>query len=326
MPRAGVTFGRSQSEMSTLGEASTATLNKQRERIESEDELMPPPQNLPVPPMPATLKRKASNVRVGLFGHIQMTSLIQACAEGNYDAVTKELEGLDAAAVNFDRDNWAGSTALHWAAYTGLAAIVSVLLAAKADPTLQNARYSEIPLHLAARYNRSTAVIEMLALAAPDTLDMTNSKGNTPLHEAAYEGRVGNVAELLRRGANLEAVNDANARGGLTPLLAAAEYGHLATVKVLLEYGADTATAPMQARRMRSSLSAGGGAGSGNRKSISAQGRTPQRILASGRQAATHGRIDLTPTLVQADMTEFRLPGYGALSVAMSACPPPTDR
>lgn len=289
---------------------------------EKEDDDLPPPQDLPNPAA-TKLTRRTSKIQIGPFGQISMSSLIQACAEGNLDGVEGALAALDSPEmINQDRDAWAGSTAIHWAAYTGNAAVVNALLCAKADPRLTNKRYTEVALHLAARYNRTTAVVGLLVEAAPDSIELQNAKGNTPLHEAAYEGRAHIVEELLKRGANIEACNDAYSRGGLTPLLAAAEYGHASTVRLLLDWRADATTAPLQSRQMRS-LSAHQAGLVGQLPSSSfAQGRAPtsSRLLASGRRASTHHRIDLVPASSDlSDLYEFRLPGHGALSVTITA-------
>ena len=88
--------------------------------------------------------------------------------------------------------------------------------------------------------------VQVLVHACPRLVNATNARGNTPLHETAYEGRVANATALLRHGAQLEAVN-ARERGGLTPLLAAVQYGHTSLVKLLLRSRADTNTPPREA-------------------------------------------------------------------------------
>ena len=57
-----------------------------------------------------------------------------------------------------------------------------------------------LPLHLAARYNQSSEALEELVRAAPGTMNAVNSRGNTPLHETAYEGRVASASKLLSFG------------------------------------------------------------------------------------------------------------------------------
>ena len=161
-------------------------------------------------------------------------------------------------------------------------------------------------------------MIELLATCAPETVNTSNSKGNTPLHEAAYEGRVGNAAALLRFGADIEAVNATEARGGLTPLLAAIEYGHLPVVRLLLHEGADTEVAPLLARKSRLAPPPVGTAPT-HRPDASNGGASTHNILSSGRKTATHRRINLVQNKRSHASEAFVLPGYGAISVALGA-------
>ena len=59
--------------------------------------------------------------------------------------------------------------------------------------------------------------------------------GDTPLHNAAYNGHVGAIAALLEAGADLEARDE----NGATPLHWAAGEGHAGVIAALLEAGAD---------------------------------------------------------------------------------------
>ena len=68
---------------------------------------------------------------------------------------------------------------------------------------------------------RPNTLPQVLVGAARHLINETNAHGNTPLHEAAYEGRLDNAHALLRLGAALEIKNDPSERGGLTPLLGA---------------------------------------------------------------------------------------------------------
>ena len=247
---------------------------------------------------------------VGPFGKIRMTPLMRACAEGDLDAAREEVGRVSKSALTSDIDDWAGSTALHWAAYRGHHEIVRLLLDHGADALVRNRRDQATPLHLAARYNKLPAALEMLATAAPKTLNIPNAKGNTPLHEASYEGRVRNAAVLIYLRADVEAVNDSTLRGGLTPLLAAAEYGHLALVRLLLQEGANTETAPKQARRVRSSMQSPSRRPGGVVTPISAAATTSRSIFARGRRSTTHHRIDLEPAGTKV-LDEFALPGEG---------------
>jgi len=91
------------------------------------------------------------------------------------------------------------------------------------------------PLHLAAFYGKIDAARALLNKGAPVNARSTNAMENTALHAAAA-GRHCDVAKLL-----LERGAEANARqhGGWTPLHAAAQNGDLDMAKALLAAGAD---------------------------------------------------------------------------------------
>ena len=84
-----------------------------------------------------------------------------------------------------------------------------LLLARGANPALRNNRGTALALHLAARYNKDPSAIEVLIEADKSLINETNAVGNTPLHEAAYEGRVRNAETLLNAGARLDVANSA---------------------------------------------------------------------------------------------------------------------
>ena len=183
-----------------------------------------------------------------------MTVLMHACATGNSERVRQCLESLQGESADQKEaleleltatDDWAGSSPLHWAAFSGNARVVEMLLKVGAKVNAHNQRDGSLPIHLAARYGKSAALVAL----ADDRkgrlcVNTLNHLGNTPLHECAYEGRAEGAGHLLNRGAKLEIANR-HEKGGLTPLLAAIEYGHLAVVQVLLRQGADMHAAPL---------------------------------------------------------------------------------
>lgn len=67
-------------------------------------------------------------------------------------------------------------------------------------------------------------------------VNVRNSYGSTPLHDAAVGGQSEIVAMLLERGAEIDARDQDS---GATPLYNAASWGKLDAVKLLIEKGAD---------------------------------------------------------------------------------------
>ena len=177
------------------------------------------------------------------FGDLSMTVLMHACATGNSERVRQCLESLrgeaqrEALEIELKAaDDWAGSTPLHWAAFAGNAHVVEMLLDVGADVAAHNQRDGSLPIHLAARYGKTAALVALADDAnGRKCVNAINHLGNTPLHECAYEGRAEGADMLLNRGATaaLEIANSME-KGGLTPLLAAIEYGHVGVVQVML--------------------------------------------------------------------------------------------
>ena len=103
--------------------------------------------------------------KIGPFGHLCVTPLMRACAKGDQAAVAEELAAIDPEQLGSELgagDDWAVSTPLHWASYSGNAGIVKMLLEKRSDPALKNGRGRALPLHLAARYNSQPAAIEVM--------------------------------------------------------------------------------------------------------------------------------------------------------------------
>ena len=272
-------------------------------------------------------EREMIVAQMGPFGELRVTPLMKACADGDLELVHRILEKIDRDVLPSELsavDHWAESSCLHWAAYSGNAAIVEELLALRADPSQRNKRGHALPLHLAARYNHSGRVIRLLCRQSPaELLDAANAHGNTALHEACYENRPQTVATLLECGASVELQNK-EARGGLTPLLAAAQYGNVEVVKMLLRAGADPSVAPMSAipgvdfpveESAQTALEFGRfkGKHGGTLRRISSGSRSQRGSL------ATIGAPKRYAEDKQAAAQLLQLPGYGALAVALRA-------
>lgn len=264
------------------------------------------------------------------FGDLNMSELMHACATGNHVRVAQRINELhsDGSALQEELsvvDDWAGSTPLHWAAYSGNARVVLHLLCEGAKVDAQNRRDGSMPIHLAARYGRTAALV---ALAddkeGRQCINALNNLGNRPLHECAYEGHAEGAEALITRRADLEAAN-ALEKGGLTPLLAAIEYGHLRVIRVLLKAGADVHTAPLDfgaiqapSRRFSGSSmmlrrSRWGSTGRGTQKALRRQESGllyDTARLKGAHRASGWGNSGRT-------VTRFDLPGEAAINLAL---------
>ena len=160
------------------------------------------------------------------FGELRMTQLAHFCALGDLDGARRSLSEAKASSTLESelvaKDDWAGSSPLHWAVYAGNVLLVKMLIEEGAHVTQTNDRDESMPIHLGARYGQSK-VIEAL-LEARCSCDVTNNLSNTPLHECASQGQERTAKVLLLAKADLEAMNSSD----LTPLLVASANGHFA--------------------------------------------------------------------------------------------------
>ena len=129
-----------------------------------------------------------------------------------------------------------GMTALHLAAEHGHAEVVGTLLDAGADVSAVTRIGSYTPLHLAGRRGDGSAV-EALLRAGADPNALTTTSRATPLHLAAgaVDG-IRAVEALLRAGADPNATEGS---AGQTPLMFASAANEGASVRALIDAGAD---------------------------------------------------------------------------------------
>ncbi|KAL6622582.1 hypothetical protein ACP70R_032461 [Stipagrostis hirtigluma subsp. patula] len=155
---------------------------------------------------------------------------LQAAVDGNLRLLKKMADKVDLKGAKDDM----GRNTLHYAAAKGQLAICKFLVEEIGLNVNSRSLEGETPMLLAAHEgDRNVPVLRYLLdcggdPAAPD------SRGSTPLHNAADHGHCEAVRLLLSKGVPVDPLNH---RG--TPLHLAVAKGLDHSVKILLEYGAD---------------------------------------------------------------------------------------
>lgn len=129
-------------------------------------------------------------------------------------------------------DEQMGATPLHWAVHKRLPDVAAVLLEKGVGINLTS-NNRETPLHIAAMYDDSAAIIPWLVENGAD-IEARTREDATPLFLAASQGANTAVRLLLKSGADVIQSDSPYA-----PLHIAADNGHCETVTILLEHGAD---------------------------------------------------------------------------------------
>lgn len=114
----------------------------------------------------------------------------------------------DAGANVNQRESAYGQTALHLAAIKGHVDIVELLISFGADIDARDAVGGWTALHGAARAGQDDVIQFLLDRAPTGFVDVRAARGDTPLMRAAYWGRVSSVRLLLARGASRTLTND----------------------------------------------------------------------------------------------------------------------
>ncbi|MEO7132989.1 MAG: ankyrin repeat domain-containing protein [Vicinamibacterales bacterium] len=192
-----------------------------------------------------------------------------------------------------------GSTALHWAAYSGNVEMVRLLLERKADLQVNTRLGALTPLMLAAR-NGHTNVIRLL-LDGGDKAATANANGTTVLMLAAAAGKGDAVSLLVDRGAD---VNARDVTNGQTALMFAAAQGRIDAIEALIARHADpniaTKVSPIVSMGERYKAQTNG---KGTRE-ITSEGRSSDVKSMGGMTAlmfaAREGHLDAVRALVAA--------------------------
>ncbi len=205
-----------------------------------------------------------SATRIGEY-----TPLHIAARNAHLGAVQTLLEaGADVHAVT----DPSGSTPLHLAAVSGDGEVVRALIDAGSDPNATEAQWKQTPLIFAASWNRTDAIsalveggadpnqaAESMDLQAWGRLDAEANRrrqavldaftnegewqpSSSQVQAAVQAGRAayeGEPPRARRRASRFRRPVRITSKGGLTPLLHAARQGHLASVELLLDLGAD---------------------------------------------------------------------------------------
>jgi hypothetical protein len=105
------------------------------------------------------------------------------------------------------------------------------------QPIMMNVKnmYGETQLHHCAVNGLTTSVIRLLSIRNINVNVKDDVSGDTPLHDAAYNGHIKIAHLLLQNGAEVNAKDD----GGNTPLHWAAEEDNIDVLHLLVENGAD---------------------------------------------------------------------------------------
>jgi ankyrin repeat protein len=159
-----------------------------------------------------------------------------ASQEGHTDVLTLLLEkGAD---VNLARND--GSTPAFMASQMGHADVLTLLLEKGADVNLTNNNGST-PAFIASLQGH-TDVLTLLLEKGAD-VNLTNNRGQNALISASAFAKTDAVVLLLKHGAAIDVAMTADADGlelrGKTALMLAAQKGHFAEAKLLVDAGAD---------------------------------------------------------------------------------------
>ncbi|WP_341811169.1 ankyrin repeat domain-containing protein [Wolbachia endosymbiont (group A) of Oxytorus armatus] len=156
--------------------------------------------------------------------------LLTAVQDGNLN----EAEGLVSRNANVNTRDKYSWTPLHWAAYKGHLEVAEFLVKKGADVNAASENlYGSRPIHIAIENNNKN-IIEFL-LSKEVGVNDTDKQGYTPLHYAAWRGRLEVARFLIEKGADINAADTSTA--GKKPIHVAAENNSESVIEFLLEKG-----------------------------------------------------------------------------------------
>jgi ankyrin repeat protein len=162
--------------------------------------------------------------------HDDSTSkIVWAARDNNLGEV---LTLLDTEGIDVNTQDGMGYTALHHAAGQAHHAIISLLLERRASVNAQSYSMRETPLHMAA-VDADPLTLQMLLAAGADPT-IQNADSETPLHLNTRKGTKKTILMLLAAHANMHQID----YQGRTPLHRAAETGNLEVFDTLIKAGA----------------------------------------------------------------------------------------
>jgi ankyrin repeat protein len=183
--------------------------------------------------------RRVARVALGAVVAVALSSLVQAAADAPVadaamrgDKATVRTLLKEGADVNQAQGD--GMTALHWAAASGDAELIDMLLYAGANVRATTRLGGYTPLHVASQSGHAEA-IAALVKAGADVNTLTTT-GATPLMMAALSGKAEAAKALIDAGADMNARDKVNEE---TALMFAAAHNRADVVRLLIERGAD---------------------------------------------------------------------------------------
>lgn len=161
-----------------------------------------------------------------------------ACAEGNLELVTRIASKFESTKELCEVEPSSGYTPLMMAARHGHLEVVEALIGLGHDSKEISRDPNNNNILMIAAEHGHQAIFEVYANKFPRSIHMCNKQGWSPLIAAARYGGIGMVEMLLHLGADLHHRDEE----GSTALHHAAAYGHLQTITLLIEKGSSATT------------------------------------------------------------------------------------